>query len=90
MLHILRLVTCDDTASAATDREMVTEKEEYSDDDENGLDDLSMLGPDAGRWWNYSEKVAGDDYSLENIKENIRSDESVLEDDRNLFIEKLT
>ena len=53
MLHILRLVTCDGTDSAATDREMDTEvEEEYSDDDENALNELSMLGPDAGRWWN--------------------------------------
>jgi hypothetical protein len=52
VLHILILVTCDDTDSAATAREMDTEvEEEYSDDD-----DLSMFGPDAGRWWNYSEK----------------------------------
>ena len=58
MLQILRLVTFDGTAS-----EMVAEvEEEYSDDD-----DLSMLGPDPGRWWNYSEKGAGDDSSLEDI-----------------------
>ena len=66
MVHILRLVTCDGTDSAATDREMDTEvEEEYSDDD-----DLSMLGPDAGRWWNYSEKGTGDDYSLEDINQD--------------------
>ena len=73
---------------------MDTEVEEkYSVDD-----DLSMLGPDAGRWWNYSEKGAGDDYSLEDIKDvdtyhedtfASLSDESVLEVERNLFIEKL-
>jgi hypothetical protein len=43
VLHILRLVTCDDTDSAASDSEMVTEvEEEYSDDD-----DLTILGPDS-------------------------------------------
>ena len=87
------LLTCADADSVATDREMDTEVEEkYSVDD-----DLSMLGPDAGRWWNYSEKGTGDDYSLEDIKDDntyredaITSvrDESVVENN-DLFIEKL-
>ena len=41
--------------------------EDNADDEESSVMVENMLGPDADRWWNYSEKGAGDDYSLEEI-----------------------
>ena len=52
------------TTSADTDKEMF---EDEGDDKMVRTDDDHMVGPDADRWWNYSEKGDGNDHSLQEI-----------------------
>ena len=52
------------TTSADTDKEMF---EDEGDDKMVRTDDDNIVGPDADRWWNYSEKGDGNDHSLQEI-----------------------
>ena len=62
--HVCYLSSTVFTTSADTDKEMF---EDEGDDKMVRTDDDDMVGPDADRWWNYSEKGDGNDHSLQEI-----------------------